>query len=357
MAEATLDFPEIDESLISGKPATTPDDPRMAGVIKPYTQARPVAEKAAPASIKELVVAQFDAMKPKLQALVARFSGAAFDLKTTKGLEAAKAARHALREEGRFLVQRAVDGTKKEARELNKLLDTEGEKLIAIVRPREDEFDALIKKREDEIEAEKVRERAEQQARLDKLSAAVAIASEKAPEQITNAITHLQCLVVGVEKWGTAANVAEGERERLRVIAELTRIRDDKVRAADLAKREAEVAIRERELAAVAPAGWRPTFRPPVEIPADEPAPPPVVTTTMATEPSAEVDVAEREQAMSTITVGEIARRLGFALPAAFIEESLHVLRMGTKGPSVLFAENAWPSIKAALIGHIGGLQ
>ena len=53
------------------------------------------------------------------------------------------------------------------------------------------------------------------------------------------------------------------------------------------------------------------------------------------------------------LAVAEINARLGFNLPASFVEGTLGIPRAGTAGPALLFRESQWPAIKAALVRHV----
>lgn len=59
----------------------------------------------------------------------------------------------------------------------------------------------------------------------------------------------------------------------------------------------------------------------------------------------------------ATLNLGAIAVRLGFALTAVFVTESLGIKPAATDKRSVLFRQSQWPEIKAALVRWVGGLQ
>ena len=96
---AVFEFPTIDESALAPKSAPT----------AVAVQAQPAA---AVTTVKAAVLSQFKATEPVLQALVGRYSNVAIDVSTPKGMAAAKEARHDLRENGRFVVQRAEKAIK-----------------------------------------------------------------------------------------------------------------------------------------------------------------------------------------------------------------------------------------------------
>jgi hypothetical protein len=70
-------------------------------------------------------------------------------------------------------------------------------------------------------------------------------------------------------------------------------------------------------------------------------------------EPEPEPETEGRDESPPTLRLGEINRRLGFSLPASFVEGTLGIPRAGTAGQAVLFRESQWPPLKAALVRHV----
>lgn len=64
----------------------------------------------------------------------------------------------------------------------------------------------------------------------------------------------------------------------------------------------------------------------------------------------------ERAIEPASVSTGEIARRLGFTLPSAFIEDTLGILCAAREKRALLWAESQWIEIKAALVRHIEAL-
>ena len=64
----------------------------------------------------------------------------------------------------------------------------------------------------------------------------------------------------------------------------------------------------------------------------------------------------ERAPEPATVSTGEIGRRLGFALPVAFILATLQIPNAGTDKRALLWRESQWQEIKAALVRHIQSL-
>jgi hypothetical protein len=113
--------------------------------IQPVDLARP---QTAIVTVTSAALAPLQAIERGLRALAERYRDVAFDLTTPKGLSAAKAARHDLRENGRYLVQRAVQKCKDEANAAKKAVDAEAVRLVSLVGPVETEIDRAITDRE-----------------------------------------------------------------------------------------------------------------------------------------------------------------------------------------------------------------
>lgn len=59
----------------------------------------------------------------------------------------------------------------------------------------------------------------------------------------------------------------------------------------------------------------------------------------------------------ATLNLGAITGRLGFAMTAAFVTESLGIKPAATDKRAVLFRESQWPEIKAALVQWVDSLK
>jgi hypothetical protein len=250
----------------------------------------------APLTLAALAVRPLSALEPTLLALSARYERVAYDLKTPKGLTDAKAARHDLRANGRYLVQNARDGFKKDAEAAKRAVEAEAERLIGLVKPREDALNTDIVAREAEIEAEKAEKARVERDRVEALRAGVERLlsySDRAigqpAEKIAQAITALEAMTFPEERWqefaGRAAEARQQtvlkllvlhgqalEAERLR--AENERLQaeaaEQRRQAEELAAQRAEserlealaVANRARIEAALTPPADRPCFVP-----------------------------------------------------------------------------------------------
>lgn len=161
----------------------------------------PTAVATVPASLKSTVLSQFTATETSLVALAAKYAHVAYAVQTPKGLTEAKAARHDLRENGRFLVERAEKRIKAEVNDLKKTVADEVERLVAIVRPAEDAIDAQIKAREEQIAAEK--------AEAERKAAEVARLEAERRQRLEDGIATLAGYV-GKAEGKTAAQIAGG---------------------------------------------------------------------------------------------------------------------------------------------------
>lgn len=232
----------------------------------PPIAAPALTEPAAPQTMAELATKPLALMEPELLALAERYRAVAFDLKTPKGLAAMKAARHDLRENGRFAVQRATAEFKSQANAAKRAVDELADRLVGIVRPREDEFTAAIDAREAEIEAEKAEKARIEAERVATLTAKVATirgyvqrAAGASAEKIAAGIAAIEAWTFPAETWQEFAGQAEAARtetlEALRrmhaaaVQAEADRAERERLEA-DAARLRAEVAEQKRVEAA-----------------------------------------------------------------------------------------------------------
>lgn len=126
-------------------------------------------------TLTQTAVAPLERIRSGLTSLADRYRGAEFELTTTKGLDAAKAARNELREQGRYAVQRATAEFKRQANDAKRAVDELAESLIAITGPIEERIDGQIKAREKEIADEKAAKARAEQERKEKNEASIAV--------------------------------------------------------------------------------------------------------------------------------------------------------------------------------------
>lgn len=131
-------------------------------------QAVAIKAPAVPATLKATVVAQFEAIRPEIVALAARYDKVAFDVATPKGLAAAKAARLELRESGRFMLQRTEKRLRNDANELKAVVTDEVAALIGVLEPVEEAIDQQIKAEEERRAAAKAEAERIERDRIEK---------------------------------------------------------------------------------------------------------------------------------------------------------------------------------------------
>jgi hypothetical protein len=176
---------------------------------------------AAPATIKATVLAQFAATEASLHTLAAKYRDVAYNVATTKGMNEAREARRDLRENGRFLVERAERRIKADVNDLKKTMADEVDRLVAIVRPVEEAIDAQIKAREEALAAEKAERerieaerRAKHEAGLATIRGYLTRCQERGmtSERIAAGIAALEAVSVGAEweDFEVAATTAKG---------------------------------------------------------------------------------------------------------------------------------------------------
>lgn len=369
------------------------------------------ATRDSPLTLAALAVRPLSALEPTLLALSARYERVAYDLKTPKGLTDAKAARHDLRTHGRYLVQNARDGFKKDAEAAKRAVEAEAERLIGLVKPREDALDTDIRNREAEIEAEKAEKARIEAARVEALQAGVARLlsySDRAigqpAEKIAQAITALEAMHFHEDRWQEFTTRAAAARDdtlaKLRVLhgqaleAERLRAENERLQAeaaerrrqaeelaaqrAESERLEALAAANRAALAAsiaghgtvvvtpngtVADAGTGEILAP---IRPDDPeaAPAPTLEDMGAEKPDVQdaVGVAEVNPQPSlpaagsdepTVKLGDLNARLGFTMTEAFVRDTLKIQPVPSKGRAVLIAEAALPDLRDSLIRRI----
>lgn len=207
MTTETLEFPTLDDAQ---QPA--PAAPAVAATpVSTITKDCPLVI----ANIKDAAVDQLRAKEPDLLALAERYRAVVYDLNTPKGLAEAKAARHDLRENGRFLIQNGRDNVKKVLNGAKPAVEAEAERLIAITKPTEDLLHTQIEAREqvladekaerDRIEAERI---ATHQAGLDSIRALVAKAEGIESARIANGIKMVEAMEIDPAAWEEFADQA-----------------------------------------------------------------------------------------------------------------------------------------------------
>jgi hypothetical protein len=209
----TLAFPEI------VAPAAPPAAAASAVAAPVATQAQPAAQTV---TVKQAVLALFAPLESDLRQLSEKYRAVAFDMKTSKGMNEAKEARNDLRKHGRYAIQRLRDQSKDAMNDAKKAAEAEAERLIAIVKPREDEIDALIKAREDEIEAARQVEIARKQAHQSAIAKIQGYLTEARSRQLTaqrlaDGVAYVEALDVSAAQFEEFAEQAAQARETVLV--------------------------------------------------------------------------------------------------------------------------------------------
>lgn len=198
-------------------------------------------------------IAEFDPIEAGLQALRQQYEGVVFEVATTKGMEAAKAARLAIRDP-RYKIEAARKALKAPLLRYGRLVDSEAARITDAILAIETPIDEQIK-------AEEARKEAERQARAAAEAKRIAEIQDRIRSQITDALLRaagkradqidaemaaLEQVPISPE---THAELAESaEREKQRVLAALRQLFCEAVarEEAEVLRRAEEAAERER---------------------------------------------------------------------------------------------------------------
>jgi len=368
----------------------------------PIAASAPPATALAAVTLKAAALAHFDAIEPTLRTLAEKYRAVAYDVTTTKGMDAAKKARLDLRENGRYAVQRAERAVKDEVNDLKRVIAPKVESLIAIVQPVEDHVHGQIAAQEEKLAAEKAeRERieAERKAKhetgIATIRGYVAAAHGRSSEQIESGRTRLLGVMIGddwqeyreqaeaalTETLATlqamrdtakaaedAAAAAEAQRiEQARVAAEQAaeakRLADaaaelQRQQRAEAERLEAERAELARQRAELEALRNPPPAEPEPAPVVDPVAPPvaverPVITAQLDDAPPVEIPA---PMPLPTLKLGAISTRLGFTVTADFLR-SLGFEPAGRERAAVMYHEGDFAGICDALIAHINTVK
>lgn len=230
--------------------------------------------QAAPLTIKATILAQYAAIEPDILALADRYRDVAYAVTTPKGLAEAKAARHELRERGRFMLNRALEAKKRDLNDGKALLTAETERLVAVIRPVEDAIDAQVtaeesrqaeaKAERERVAAEEARVAAERRTKFEGEIAKIrdcAVRAKGLPsERIAKGITAVDAIAIDEETWAEfapAASIAQAEtlvamRELLaEAQAAEKAAAEAKAQREELERQAAEVALQRTRMAGI----------------------------------------------------------------------------------------------------------
>lgn len=242
----TLDFPPID--------ATAPKTHTVTEAIRATTMLDVVdmAEVGAAGA-----VVKYSRTEAALADLREKYAGKTFDLTTTKGDDAARAARLELKK-----LRTGLEAKRKEfkapAIAFGKLIDTEADRITAEIKALEDPIDAQIRADEQRRETERLERervaaarRAEFEGKIAAIRGYVAAAKGLPSERIAKGLTFVEGMAFGEEwaEFASAAAAAQGEtvaalRDMLEAVkaaeaAETQRVENARVAAELAAQRKA----------------------------------------------------------------------------------------------------------------------
>mgnify|MGYP000166745840 CR=1 FL=1 len=240
MTTDTLDLPPI-----------IGDEPTAAAVAPVSTSSE--VSTAPKVTVRDAALQPLNALEPGLRAVTERYRAVAFDLKTPKGLQAAKDARHDLRKNGRFLVQNTRDELKGLLNDAKTAVEAKAVELIAITQPREDELDKDIEAREAEVKAEKAEAARVAAERAQKQADGVAgirgyltraqTTADMTAERVGKGIALLEAMTFSADEWldpVAAANAQCETLEGMRALQATLKAREEAAAAAEAQRRENE---------------------------------------------------------------------------------------------------------------------
>ena len=240
MSTDTLDLPPI-----------IGDEPTAAAVAPVSTSSE--VSTAPKVTVRDAALQPLNALEPGLRAVTERYRAVAFDLKTPKGLQAAKDARHDLRKNGRFLVQNTRDELKGLLNDAKTAVEAKAVELIAITQPREDELDKDIEAREAEVKAEKAEAARVAAERAQKQADGVAgirgyltraqTTADMTAERVGKGIALLEAMTFSADEWldpVAAANAQCETLEGMRALQATLKAREEAAAAAEAQRRENE---------------------------------------------------------------------------------------------------------------------
>lgn len=197
------------------------------------------------------VLVEYSRTEAALAALREKYSGAQFDLTTTAGDKAARAARLDLK-----TLRTSLEAKRKELKapavEFGRKIDDEAKRITAEIVALEDPIDAQIKadeKRRDDERIERERIIAERaagfRAKIDAIRACVAKSQGLPSERISNGIAQIEAMSVDAQTWAEFAD--EAAQAKSMTLAAMLNLRDSaKAREEEAARVEAQRLENER---------------------------------------------------------------------------------------------------------------
>lgn len=331
------------------------------------------------------VLVQYSKTEAALAALREKYTGATFDLTTTKGDKEARAARLELTTLRTSLEKRRKE-FKAPALEFGKKIDAEAARITSEIEALEQPIDAQIRADENRRAAEKAeRERIERervaahQNRLNTIRACVGRAQGLPSERIANGIAQVEAMVTDAATWeefaGEAATAQAETLAAMRSMFDAAKAREDEEARVEQQRQENErqaaenraaaerLAEAQRELDAKAAAlqaeqdaiaARRAQEEADAQREADDaikaaatPAPVPAPAAAPAAAPEPPPVSGEKP----TLKLGDVNGRLGFTVTAEFLD--LLGFRAHVERSSKLYRESDFPLICAAIVRHV----
>ena len=164
------------------------------------------ATQPAELNVGQYLTLGIQAHEPAIRALVAKYAEASIDVSTPAGFAAAKAARHDLRENGRFKLQRLETAIVKALNEGKRTVGEQIAKLVVQVQPAEDRFHNAITSEEERREREKqeaIRKDEERREalrqRVRQIMGYINLAADLTPDRIAQGVIRLEAMNFGPE--------------------------------------------------------------------------------------------------------------------------------------------------------------
>lgn len=215
------------------------------------------AAENGPMSIRDTVLAQFKDAEVIITGLAEKYRDVAYPVDTPKGMREAFAARADLRDNGRLFVTKSEARIKSEVNDLKRVMASETERLVGIIKPVEDAVDEQIKAEEKRKADEKAeRERIEGErvaghiAKINTIRAAADKCKGITSERILNGIALVEGMAFGEDCEDYLPKYEQAKAETLaamrahlsdaqaREAAEAQRLENERI-AAELAEQRA----------------------------------------------------------------------------------------------------------------------
>ena len=226
-------------------------------IVAPVTEVLDAAPAQAPAEtdvvlMRRTTLAELSAVERGIAKLKADHGATDYDINTPKGLQAAKDHRLAVREV-RYQIPHTVKARKAELKEVTEALDSEAERitavLLAIEKPHDDKIKAREKELADEkaererIAAERAQKQAEGVANIRAYLSRAQTAADMTAERVGKGIALLEAMTFAADEWLDPVAAASAQCETLegmRVLQATLKAREEAAAAAEAKRLENE---------------------------------------------------------------------------------------------------------------------